>query len=90
MVENSNAQLRGLLQYAPETAGAMMEPRVTSIPLHLTVQGAIKYFRKAPRHGLSGAEIPLVLRALNRDTVTDVAGFAAFPGFAVVFMPLLI
>ena len=85
MVENSNAQLRDLLQYASETAGAMMEPRVTSIPLHLTVQGAIKYFRKAPRHGLSGVAIPLVLRALNRDTVTDVAGFAAFSWVSQLF-----
>ena len=49
--------------------------------------------------GLSGAAIPLVLRALGRDpaqsasifltTVTDVVGFAAFLGFAVLFMPLL-
>ena len=50
--------------------------------------------------GLSGAAIPLLLKALNRDpaqsssifltTVTDVVGFAAFLGFAVVCMPLLI
>jgi magnesium transporter len=50
--------------------------------------------------GLSGAAIPLVLRALGRDpaqsssifltTVTDVVGFAAFLGFAVLFMPLLL
>jgi magnesium transporter len=50
--------------------------------------------------GLSGAAIPLVLRALGRDpaqsasifltTVTDVVGFAAFLGFAVLFMPLLV
>jgi magnesium transporter len=49
--------------------------------------------------GLSGAAIPLVLQALGRDpaqsssifltTVTDVVGFAAFLGFAVLFMPLL-
>ena len=49
--------------------------------------------------GLSGAAIPLVLRALRRDpaqsssivltTVTDVVGFAAFLGFAVAFMPYL-
>jgi magnesium transporter len=49
--------------------------------------------------GLSGAAIPLILRALGRDpaqsasifltTVTDVVGFAAFLGFAVLFMPLL-
>jgi magnesium transporter len=49
--------------------------------------------------GLAGAAIPLVLQALGRDpaqsasifltTVTDVVGFAAFLGFAVLFMPLL-
>jgi magnesium transporter len=47
--------------------------------------------------GLAGAAIPLLLRALGRDpaqsasifltTVTDVVGFAAFLGFAVVWMP---
>jgi magnesium transporter len=50
--------------------------------------------------GLSGAAIPIILRALKRDpaqsssifltTVTDVVGFAAFLGFAAIFMPLLI
>ena len=50
--EKFKRQLRDLLQYAPESAGGMMEPRVTSIPLHLTVQGAITYFRKAPRQTL--------------------------------------
>jgi magnesium transporter len=50
--------------------------------------------------GLSGAAIPLILRALRRDpaqsasifltTATDVVGFAAFLGFAAIFMPLLI
>jgi magnesium transporter len=50
--------------------------------------------------GLSGAAIPLILRALGRDpaqsasifltTVTDVVGFAAFLGFAVLFMPMLV
>ncbi|UCB51304.1 MAG: magnesium transporter, partial [Deltaproteobacteria bacterium] len=50
--------------------------------------------------GLSGAAIPIVLRALNRDpaqsssifltTVTDVVGFASFLGFAAAFMPLLV
>jgi magnesium transporter len=50
--ENFKRQIQDLLQYAPETAGAMMEPRVTSIPLNLTVQGAITYVRKAPRQTL--------------------------------------
>lgn len=50
--------------------------------------------------GLSGAAIPLILKALNRDpaqsssifltTVTDCVGFASFLGFAVIFMPLLV
>jgi magnesium transporter len=50
--------------------------------------------------GLSGAGIPLILKALNRDpaqsssifltTVTDCVGFASFLGFAVIFMPLLV
>ena len=49
--------------------------------------------------GLSGAAIPIILKALNRDpaqsssifltTVTDVVGFASFLGFAAIFMPLL-
>jgi magnesium transporter len=50
--------------------------------------------------GLSGAAIPIILRALNRDpaqsssifltTVTDVVGFASFLGFAAIFMSSLI
>jgi len=50
--------------------------------------------------GLSGAAIPIILKALNRDpaqsslifltTVTDVVGFASFLGFAVIFLPLLL
>lgn len=50
--------------------------------------------------GVSGAAIPLVLRSLGRDpaqsasifltTVTDVVGFAAFLGFAALFMPMLV
>jgi magnesium transporter len=50
--------------------------------------------------GLSGAAIPLILKALNKDpaqsssifltTVTDCVGFASFLGFAVIFMPLLV
>lgn len=49
--------------------------------------------------GLSGAAIPICLRALKRDpaqsssifltTVTDVVGFASFLGFAAIFMSLL-
>lgn len=49
--------------------------------------------------GLAGAGIPLLLRAAGRDpaqsasifltTVTDIVGFSAFLGFAVLFMPLI-
>lgn len=49
--------------------------------------------------GLTGAAVPLALHALGRDpaqsssifmtTVTDVVGFGAFLGFALLFMPLL-
>lgn len=47
---------------------------------------------------LSGAVIPLILKALGRDpaqsaaifltTVTDIVGFASFLGFAVLFLPM--
>jgi len=50
--------------------------------------------------GLSGAAIPIILRALKRDpaqsssifltTVTDVVGFACFLGFASIFMSFLV
>jgi magnesium transporter len=50
--------------------------------------------------GLSGAAIPLVLKALNQDpaqsssifltTVTDVVGFASFLGFAALFLRWLV
>jgi len=50
--------------------------------------------------GLSGAAIPICLKALNRDpaqsssifltTVTDVVGFASFLGFAAILMSLLV
>ena len=50
--------------------------------------------------GLSGAAIPIILKALKRDpaqsssifltTVTDIVGFASFLGFAALFMSLLL
>ena len=49
---NLARQLRELLSYNPDTAGGMMEPRVTSIPINLTVQEAIDYLRKARRQTL--------------------------------------
>ena len=49
---------------------------------------------------LSGAVIPLILKAVGRDpaqsasifltTVTDIVGFASFLGFAVLFSSLLL
>jgi magnesium transporter len=45
-------QIRELMHYPPDTAGGMMEPRVTSIPVDLTVQAAVSHFRKAPRQTL--------------------------------------
>ncbi len=45
-------QLRGLMQYSPDTAGGMMEPRVIAIPMELTVEAATAYLRKAPRQSL--------------------------------------
>jgi magnesium transporter len=45
-------QIRELMHYPPDTAGGMMEPRVTSIPVDLTVQAAVAHFRKAPRQTL--------------------------------------
>ncbi|MGD8503716.1 MAG: magnesium transporter, partial [Syntrophobacterales bacterium] len=45
-------QIRELMHYPPDTAGGMMEPRVTSIPVDLTVQTAVAHFRKAPRQTL--------------------------------------
>jgi magnesium transporter len=45
-------QLRDLLSYPPDTAGGMMEPRVTAIPVDVTVQAATSVLRKAPRQTL--------------------------------------
>ena len=42
-------QLRELTQYPEDTAGGMMEPRVTSVSSDLSVQAAIAGLRKAPR-----------------------------------------
>lgn len=45
-------QLRELHAYPAETAGAMMEPRVVSFPIDLTVEQAISAIRKARRDAL--------------------------------------
>ncbi|MGE3804233.1 MAG: magnesium transporter [Gemmataceae bacterium] len=42
-------QLGELAQYPEESAGAIMEPRVASLPIDLTVQQAISQIRKTPR-----------------------------------------
>lgn len=44
--------LRELSGYSDETAGAIMEPRVASLSMDLTVQQAIGAIRKAPREAL--------------------------------------
>jgi len=44
--------LRSLARYPGETAGAMMEPRVVSLSIDVTVQQAIAAVRKAPRDAL--------------------------------------
>lgn len=44
--------LRELASYAPNCAGAMMEPRVASLAIDLTAQQAISAIRKAPREAL--------------------------------------
>lgn len=44
--------LRELASYPPESAGAMMEPRVASLSIDLTAQQAISAIRKAPREAL--------------------------------------
>jgi magnesium transporter len=45
-------QLRELSTHPPDTAGGMMEPRVTSVPGDLSAQQAIRLLRKAPRQTL--------------------------------------
>lgn len=49
---NTGRQLRELAAYPQETAGAMMEPRVASFPLDLTVEQATSAIRSAPRAAL--------------------------------------
>lgn len=50
--ENLSRSLRALAQYPGETAGAIMEPRVASLPSDFTVQQATTAIRKAPREAL--------------------------------------
>lgn len=45
-------QLREVMSYPPDSAGGMMKPRVTSVPIDLSVQAAVAHFRKAPRQTL--------------------------------------
>lgn len=42
-------RIRALLQYPAETAGGMMETRITSLPVDVTVGQAIALLRRAPR-----------------------------------------
>jgi magnesium transporter len=52
MSERSVRALRELLLYPAETAGGMMDTRISSIPVDLTVAEAIATLRKAPRSTL--------------------------------------
>jgi len=52
MSPNVAKQLRALSNYAGDTAGAMMEPRVASLSQDFTVQQATTAIRKAPREAL--------------------------------------
>ncbi len=44
--------LRSLARYPDDTAGAIMEPRVASLPIDVTAQQAIAVIRKTPREAL--------------------------------------
>ena len=44
--------LRTLAKYEEETAGSIMDPRVASLPIDLTVQQAIDFIRRTPREAL--------------------------------------
>ena len=50
--ESTSRQLRELADYPAETAGGMMDPRVVSLAIDLSVQQAIAAIRKAPREAL--------------------------------------
>ena len=50
--ESAALPLRSLARYEEQTAGAIMEPRVASLPLDVTVQQAINIVRKTPREAL--------------------------------------
>ena len=52
MADNVAKPLRELSRYDAETAGGIMEPRVASLPIDLTVQQAISTIRKTPRNVL--------------------------------------
>lgn len=50
--DSTARQLRELAEYPADTAGGMMEPRVASLSIDLTVRQAISSIRKAPREAL--------------------------------------
>jgi magnesium transporter len=50
--ERRARQIESLLKYPEDTAGGMMDPHVTSIPIDLTVRDAIAAIRRAPRQTL--------------------------------------
>jgi magnesium transporter len=52
MPDRTAALLRELASYPEDTAGGMMEARVTALPLDVTVQGEIARLRRAPKETL--------------------------------------
>ncbi len=50
--EHRVRQIRSLLEYPEHTAGGMMDPQVTSLPIDLSVRDAIQAIRRAPRRTL--------------------------------------
>lgn len=61
MPESTGRLLRELLVYAPNSAGGMMDPQVTVIPIDLTAQAATALLRKARK------ETIYYLYAVDRD-----------------------
>ncbi len=50
--DDAARKLRALIQYPPESAGGMMDPRVVSLASDLTVREAVTVLRRAPRQAL--------------------------------------
>jgi Mg/Co/Ni transporter MgtE len=89
-----------ILDRLPSRLNGLLLERLTPQKAGAVLQGLERSRAHELLAGVSGAAIPIVLRALKRDpaqsssifltTVTDVVGFASFLGFAAAFMPLLV